>query len=307
MSLSLADKGAAFSRTQGYFNKTAVVGWLMTAPALVFFLLFIVLPFFETIFFSFYRFGLTSPVREFVGLSHYIELMSDNVFWLAIKNNILIAVLSIILQVGVGLLLAAMIDRGLKRGKSLVSTIIFMPIVISTVAIGLLWQLVFDPNTGMLEELFYQLDWSTPELGWLGDPDIALYAVIFVAFWQFTGFMMIILLAAMQGIPRELYEAARLDGASPIRAFFAITFPELRNVLIVCLLITIIGAFKVFDLVWVLTSGGPGNATQVIGSYIVQNAFTIGRMGYANAISVFLLVAALVLGLVQLRTSRRDR
>jgi len=289
------------------FGTSSIFGWIMVLPALSLFALFILVPFIQTLVYSLYKFGLTSPTKQFVGFSHYLEIVQDDVFWIAFENNIIIAITGIILQIGVGLLLAAILDRGIKRGKSVISAIIFMPIVISTIAIGLLWRLVFDPNTGMIEELFFNMGWSTPMRGWLGDPDIALYAIIFVGFWQYTGFMMIILLAAMQGIPRELYEAAKLDGAGPILSFFNVTLPELRNVLIVCVLITVISAFKVFDLVYVLTSGGPGNSTQVMGSYIVQNAFTIGRMGYANAVSVVLLVIALGLGIVQLRTSRRDR
>lgn len=289
-----------------HIRRSSIIGWIMVLPALSMFALFILVPFVQTLVYSFYKFGLTSPTREFVGFSHYIEIAQDDVFWIALQNNIIIAVTGIILQIGMGLLLAAILDRGIKHGKSVISAIIFMPIVISTIAIGMLWRLVFDPNAGMIEELFLLMGWATPLRGWLGDPDIALFAVIFVGFWQYTGFMMIILLAAMQGIPRELYEAAKLDGAGPFLSFFNVTLPELRNVLIVCVLITVISAFKVFDLVYVLTSGGPGNSTQVMGSYIVQNAFTIGRMGYANAISVILLVIALGLGIVQLRTSRRD-
>lgn len=308
MTIVLDQERAASRRatSTGLSGRASALGWLMILPAMAMFALFIFVPFVQTLVYSLYRFGLTSPTREFVGLANYVELAGDEIFWISFKNNVVIAVASIILQIGVGLFLAAILDRGIKRGKSIISAIIFTPIVISTIAIGLLWRLIFDPTTGMVEELFYYLDWATPMRGWLGDPDIALYAIIFVAFWQYTGFMMIILLAAMQGIPKELYEAAKLDGAGPFLSFFFVTLPELRNVLIVCVLITVIGAFKVFDLVYVLTSGGPGNATQVMGSYIVQNAFTIGRMGYANAISVVLLVIALTLGLIQLRTSRRD-
>ncbi|SFU05635.1 carbohydrate ABC transporter membrane protein 1, CUT1 family [Pseudovibrio denitrificans] len=308
MTVLLEQESAARRATpSSIFGTSSIFGWIMVLPALSLFALFILVPFIQTLVYSLYKFGLTSPTKQFVGFSHYLEIVQDDVFWIAFENNIIIAITGIILQIGVGLLLAAILDRGIKRGKSVISAIIFMPIVISTIAIGLLWRLVFDPNTGMIEELFFNMGWSTPMRGWLGDPDIALYAIIFVGFWQYTGFMMIILLAAMQGIPRELYEAAKLDGAGPILSFFNVTLPELRNVLIVCVLITVISAFKVFDLVYVLTSGGPGNSTQVMGSYIVQNAFTIGRMGYANAVSVVLLVIALGLGIVQLRTSRRDR
>ena len=184
-------------------------------------------------------------------------------------------------------------------------TIIFAPMVVSAVAVALIWQVILDPNVGALNAIIKSVGLTPPQLGWLGDPTISIWVVLMIACWQYTGFMMVLILAGLQGIPKELYEAASLDGARGLTAFRHITLPSIRNVLIVAMLITTIGGFKVFDLIYATTQGGPANATQVLGTYIYLQAFNLGNMGYANAISVVLLAIAVMLGWLQLKSSRR--
>ena len=277
----------------------------MLAPALVLCGVFIFVPAVLTVIGSFYSFGLTSQNWVFVGVGNYVRAVGDPVFWVALKNNVIIVVGSIILQVGLGTVLAAVLDRGLPSGKTFFRTIIFAPMVISAVAVALIWLIILDPNIGTLNSLVKALGMTPPMLGWLGDPDIAIWMVLVVAAWQYTGFMMVLILAGLQGIPRELYEAAALDRARGLRAFWYITLPSIRNILLVAVLITTIGGFKVFDLIFVLTQGGPANATQVLGTYIYLQAFNLTEMGYANAIAVVLLAIAVVLGWLQLKASRR--
>jgi raffinose/stachyose/melibiose transport system permease protein len=257
-----------------------------------------------TIIGSFFAFGLTSQSWSFVGLDNYRRAVGDPVFWLALRNNLIIVFGSIVTQVGGGTLLAAILDRGIRRGSTAIRTVIFAPMVISPVAVGLIWLMIFDPNIGPFNHIMKAAGFSPPMLGWLGDPDLAIWMFLVIAAWQFTGFMMVLVLAGLQGIPNEIYQAAALDGARGIRAFYYITLPNLRNILIVAILITTIGALKVFDLIYVTTRGGPAHATEVLGTYIYLQAFNIGNMGYADAISVVLLLFAVVLGLLQLRYSR---
>lgn len=278
---------------------------LMLAPALILFTTFILIPVVLTIVGSFFTFGLTSPNWSFAGFDNYLRAAQDPVFWLAFRNNLIIVFGSIATQIGFGTLLAAILDRGIRRGSTFFRTLIFAPMVISSVAVGLIWLMIMDPNIGPLNKLVKFAGLTPPMLGWLGDPDLAIWMFLVVAAWQYTGFMMVLVLAGLQGVPEEIYQAAALDGARGARAFWYITLPSIRNVLIVAVLITSIGAFKVFDLIYVTTRGGPANATQVFGTYIYLQAFNIGNMGYANAIAVFLLVIAVVLGLLQLRYSRR--
>ena len=280
---------------------------LLLAPALILFFALILYPLFNTVWSSFYQYSLTSKTRSFVGLENYRTLFGDDIFWLALKNNIFILIGSVTVQVGLGLVLAAMLERGIKWGTVFFRTVIFAPMVMSVVAVGLLWQLIYHPSLGILSKGFHLISLPVPSEGFLGDPNTVILAIIGAASWQYTGFIMVMLLAGMQGIPRELYEAAKIDGATEAQSFWAITIPGIRNVLLVATLITMIGAFKIFDIVYVLTGGGPANASQVLGTYLFENAFTLGRAGYANAIAVVLLIFALALGVLQLRFSRGGR
>ncbi|WP_421726244.1 carbohydrate ABC transporter permease [Bauldia sp.] len=278
---------------------------VMLAPALALFLVFILIPVLLTVIGSFFNFGLTSPSWSFAGFNNYVRAINDPVFWLSLRNNLIIVFGSIILQIGIGTLLAAILDRGIRRGSTFFRTIIFAPMVISSVAVGLIWLMILDPNIGPLNAAVKAVGLTPPMLGWLGDPDLAIWMFLVVAAWQYTGFMMVLILAGLQGVPNEIYQAAALDGARGIRAFWYITLPSLRNILIVAVLITSIGAFKVFDLIYVTTRGGPAHATEVFGTYIYLQAFNLGNMGYANTIAVCLLIIAMILGLLQLKYSRR--
>jgi ABC-type sugar transport system permease subunit len=278
---------------------------VLLAPALGLCAVFIFVPALLAIVGSFFSFGLTSPDWTFVGLGNYARAAADPVFWTALGNNVFIVLGSIVLQVGFGTVLAALLDRGLPRAGTMFRTIIFAPMVVSAVAVALIWQVILDPNVGALNAIIASLGLASPRLGWLGDPSISIWVILLIACWQYTGFMMVLILAGLQAVPKELHEAASLDGARGITAFRHITLPSIRNVLIVAVLITTIGGFKVFDLVYATTQGGPANATQVLGTYIYQQAFNLGNMGYADAISVVLLLIALALGSVQLATSRR--
>ena len=279
--------------------------FLLLLPMLVLLSAFIFLPLVQTFAWSLFRQEVFGGPQRFVGFANFAGIWSDGTFWLALVNNIMFGILSIVLQVGMGLVLAALLDRGVRKLKVVYRTIIFAPIVISTAAIGLLWSIFLDPNIGPVKDWILALGLPHPRNGILGEPDIALYGVIFVGAWQYTGFMMVILLAGMQSIPEELYEAARMDGCKGIRSFFHITLPAIRNVIVTSMLLTVISAFKVFDLVYVLTNGGPGTATEVLASYIFRNAFEFSNIGYANAMSVIFLGIAFVFGIIQHRLIRK--
>ncbi len=265
---------------------------------------FVLYPIVRTIWFSFFDYNLLGTQFNFIGIENYAELAGDEVFWRSLRNNFIILIGSVVFQIGVGAVLAAILNRGIRHGSVFFRTLHFAPVIMSVVAVGILWQLIYDPNIGILNNVLHALNLPVPSQGWLGDPRLAIYSVLAVACWQYTGFVMVILLAGMQSVPDAIYEAARLDGANEGQIFWRITIPVIRNVIIVATLITMIGAFKVFDIVYVLTRGGPANASQVLGTYIYYNAFTVNRAGYASALAVILLIFALGLGIVQLRFSR---
>ncbi|PYE43000.1 carbohydrate ABC transporter membrane protein 1 (CUT1 family) [Rhizobium sp. PP-F2F-G20b] len=277
----------------------------MLLPALALVSLFILAPAVYAIVGSFFEFTITSRNWVFVGFGNYVRAAGDPVFWTALRNNAFLIVGSAITQVGLGTILAAILDRGVRRGNAIYRTIIFMLVVVSSIAVAFVWILILDPNVGPLNAIVKSLGLRPPKLGWLGDPQISLWMLLVIAAWQNVGFQMILVLAGLQSIPKELYEAAALDGAKGLRAFRYITLPGIRNVLIVGTLITVVGGLKVFDLVFVTTGGGPANATQVLGTYSYLQAFRLGNMGYANAMSVVLLAIAVLFGWLQLRLSRK--
>lgn len=291
------------ARARGLREAGLNAGLLSPALGLVF--IFVLLPAAMTFVGSFFSFGITSSAWTWTGLGNYARALSDPIFWVALKNNVIIIVGSIVSQVGLGAILAAILDRGITRGTTVYRTIIFMPVVISSVAVSLVWMMIYDPNTGVLNAIIKGVGLTPPRLGWLGDPNISIWMVLVTAAWANVGFQMVLILAGLQAIPKELYEAAALDGARGLKAFRYITLPGIRNILIVGVLISTIGSLKVFDLIFVMTGGGPANATQVMGTYIYLQAFNLGNMGYANALSIILLLIALLLGVLQLKLSRR--
>lgn len=280
--------------------------YILLAPAIVLFLVFIAYPLVNTLRLSLYDARLSSAEADFIGLGNFKELLGDPVFWTSITNNVIILVGSVIFQVGLGIILAAVFDRGVRKRFSTVGrTIVFIPMVMSAAAVGLLWALIFNPSIGAIDTLLNLVGLPTPEQGWLGDPNLAIYAILFVACWQYTGFMMVILFAGMQSIPAEIFEAASLDGASEFTILTRITLPGIRNVLIAAVLITVIGSFKAFDTVYVLTNGGPAHASEVLGTYLYKQAFNLNRMGYASAIAVVLLIFTMAFSLIQLRVQNQ--
>lgn len=276
---------------------------VMVAPALALFGLFIVWPALDALYSSLFD----APTRggAFVGLANYREMANDGVFWIAMKNNLLFILLNLVFQVGVGTVFAALMDRGIRRGSTVIRTIIFAPLVVAPVAIGVMWSMLLEPNFGLVRQVADGLSVEVPSQGYLGNPDLSFYAIVAVGAWNYIGFMMMIMLAAMQAIPRELYEAAKLDGASALRVFLHVTLPGVKPALVLCALIVVVGSFKTFDLVYVLTRGGPGNTTQVLGTYIVESAFTLFRPNYAAAMSVVVLVVAFAFGSLQIAAQRR--
>ena len=280
------------------------VGLFMVLPAFLLFVAFVLYPVALTVIASFQEFGLSSDRRLFVGLRNYAEMIGDPVFWRSLGNNIFILVGSVVVQVSLGTVIAAVLDRAIHRFGGVFRTLIFAPMVMSMVAVSLLWSMIYHPVFGMGTKVGDALGLAPSELGILGDPGVVMWAILGVACWQYTGFVMVIVFAGMQSISEDLYQAAKLDGAGAVSSFFAITLPGVRNVVVVAMLLTAIGAFKVFDLIYVLTAGGPGNASEVLGTYIYSTGFTLERMGYASALAVVLLLIAVGLGLVQLRTSR---
>lgn len=284
--------------------RTQRSAYLYILPAMLCFALFIAYPIAANFVNSFYRFSAISASKVPVGWKNFTNLISDPVFRHAFVNNVLFAIMSVVVQVGLGLVLAAVLQRGLSVGQKVFRTIFFLPMVMSVVSVGLLWTFIYDPILGALNYLLSFF--SVEPRGWLGEPNLVIWSVIVTACWQYTGFNMVMLLAGMQGIPKELYEAASIDGSGELKNFFKITIPYIEEVISVTVLITIIGSFKVFDYIWVMTKGGPDHASEVLTTYIYLLGFTTDRMGYASAVASILFVVTFILALVRIRMMKDE-
>ncbi|UZD73421.1 carbohydrate ABC transporter permease [Bacillus siamensis] len=282
-------------------NQNKIIPYLFLVPALVF-LLFVYIPIFENVFLSLFQWSSFSPEKTFIGLKNYAELFHDPVFYQALSNNVLYAVISIVCQVFVGLILAAVLeDKLVRKWSPFFRTVFFLPVVISMTVIALLFDFIYNPETGLLNQLLQAAGLDQLTRAWLGEDSTAMLSVIFVSQWQSVGYIAMLYIVSIQKIPDELYEAARLDGAGKIQQFFHITVPQTKEMSFVAVVMTLTGAFTVFNEPYILTGGGPGNASEVLSTFLYKSAFTKDMMGYASAIATVVLIITLVLSLMQMK------
>jgi raffinose/stachyose/melibiose transport system permease protein len=279
--------------------------WVL--PALLLIFIFVYYPLVKNVQLSFFRWSAFTP-SHWVGPDNYIKAVHDPVFWQALRNNIAYAVVSVIVQVGGGLVLAALLEEFVvKRWRGLLRTIYFIPVTISFTVAGLLFSFIYNPQFGLLNQLLKVIGLSNLAHAWLGDPKTAIWGIILMSQWQATGYVMVLFLVALQRIPRELYQAAYLDGASKIQAFFKITVPLVREMTGLLTIVTIAGAFLVFNEVVVMTDGGPANSSHVLGTWLYKSAFFNDDMGYAAAIATVIFMLTLAVAIAQLAYTRRRR
>lgn len=287
-----------------YRNKK--VALLFMLPALAFVILFIYYPIIQNFFYSMFRWSSFSEEKIFVGLDYYKRLFADPIFYIALKNNVLYAIFSIVVQVGIGMILAAVLEeKVMRRYQTFFRTVYFIPSVISITVVGLLFQLVYNPNIGLLNAFLNAVGLESLTHDWLGQSSTAMFAIIATSQWQYVGYIMLLFLVAIQKIPEELYESAMIDGASAFQKFIHITIPQIRETILVSSIITVIGAFKVFDEVYVMTAGGPGRSTEVLASYLYRTGFRNDEMGYAATIATLIFLITFVVTLIQLIVTRR--
>ncbi|MEC1291626.1 sugar ABC transporter permease [Bacillus mojavensis] len=282
-------------------NQNRIIPYLFLLPALVF-LLFVYIPIFENVFLSLFQWSSFSPEKTFIGLKNYVELFRDPVFYQALTNNVLYAVISIVCQVFGGLILAAVLeDKLVRKWSPFFRTVFFLPVVISMTVIALLFDFIYNPETGLLNQLLQAVGLDQLTKAWLGDDSTAMLSVIFVSQWQSVGYIAMLYIVSIQKIPDELYEAARLDGAGKIQQFFHITIPQTKEMSFVAVVMTLTGAFTVFNEPYILTGGGPGNASEVLSTFLYKSAFTKDMMGYASTIATVVLIITLALSLMQMK------
>ena len=272
-------------------NKENTVAWLFILPALIGTIIFIIVPVFCSFSLSFAKWDLLNSI-QFVGFDNYKEIFKDGLFYKILINTIVFAVSTSIFGVIIPLILAATINSKII-GSEFYKSAYFLPYITPMVVIGVIWSWIFDPNIGFLNQLLHL------NINWLYDSKFAMPALITVSVWKLIGYNMIIFLSGFASIPQDLFEAAKIDGANNIKTFKNITIPLLSPTIFFVIIVTAITSFQVFDLIYLMTEGGPFDSTNVLVYAIYKNAFEYFDIGKASAIAYVLFVIILILTLLQ--------
>jgi len=279
-----------FSRT----TRETVANYAYLLPAAICLGGTVLFPILKAIHMSLYQNVLSRPQDyHFIGLGNYVRMVHDPTFWLTLKNSVVWVFFSVSIQFVLGFLGALLLNASFK-GRAFVRTLNLLPWIIPGVVVGLVWEYLYQPNYGPINDMLRRLGVLTVPVAWLSEPAFAMASVIFANIWRGIPFFSIMILAGLQAIPDEVYEAATVDGASVTQRFWNITLPMLRPIIVVATATRIIWTFNYADLIFVMTSGGPANATQITSSYTLLTAYTDLDFGYAATLSVVLLVIMLV-------------
>jgi len=286
-------------------KNVTIVAFLL--PPLVLYCTFVVFPIFQSFRLSLYQWDGLGPMTRFVGLGNYAELLRDQTFWQALRNNLALVGFSLVTQLPPAVLLAVLLT-GAIRGRDFFRTTFFAPQILSAVATGYLFYYVYEPTFGMLNQALKLVGLGSLARGWLGDQHLALPAVLAVISWRHVGFYMVLFMAAIEGIPEEIFEAAQIDGCNKRRIVWHITLPLMSNAIKTAAVLAIVGSIKYFDLIWIMTQGGPVHASELIATYMYKETFLSWHVGYGATLAFALFVVAFSVSLVFLRvTSRGER
>ena len=280
--------------------------YLYMLPGCAMVLVFVYIPVIANCVYSFFRLSSYSAGMKFVGLDNYIRFFHNESLGIMLRNNLLYCVISLIVQVGFGTVIALLLESKLasSRFRNDFRNIYYIPALISLTAVGLMFTFIYEPNLGLLNSAFKALGLTSMTQSWLGDSKIAIYCIIAMSQWQYTGYITLLMVVAFQNVSPDYIEAASIDGAGPVRRAISVVLPLAKEQLLVCSIITVIGAFKLFTEVYSTTAGGPGNSTQVLGLFLYQNAFLHDDLGMAAVTGVFIFVITMVLSVIQLKVTK---
>lgn len=283
------------NRRKKFIGSEAFYGYLFVSPMVLGFLLIMLFPLIYSIYMSLTDWQLLGD-PNFIGTENYKRLVNDPDFWVVLKNTLIFSAGLVPINIFIALLLALLLQRNLP-GMGLFRTAIFIPVMTSIVVWSIIWKYMFGTEEGFINQVLAAIGIDGP--AWLYDPDLAMGAVIVVSALKNVGLNMVLFLAALQQVDRNLYEASHLDGANKLKQFWHVTLPMITPTVFLTLILTIIGSMKVFGQIYVMTNGGPGNHTKVLVYYIWENAFKLFDFGYASAIAIVLFVIILIFTIIQ--------
>ena len=286
-------------------HSTTIAAAVFMAPVLLLMAIFIIYPIFDTFRISLFEWNGIAAKKAFIGLGNWNTLLSDSRFWFSFRNNVIIMILSIMIQIPIGFLLATFLDAGGKK-INLFKIVWFLPLLMSSVAIGFLFQYALATNGGMISTISNFLGGKNIDL--LGDPQKALYTVIGVIAWQFTPFYMVYFVAGYSSFDTDIFEAALIDGATRPKYVWHVAIPMLLPTIKSACILSLIGSLKYFDLVYVMTGGGPGNATDLMATYMYSTSFKYFKMGYGSAVAfgMFVLITTIAVVIRKMLTGKEE-
>lgn len=284
-------------------DKLTIVLFLL--PAIVLFSIFLVYPIFQSVYYSLFGWKGFGPAVDFIGLNNFKRILTDWIFIKAVGNGLLIVVLSLTIQLPLSLALALMVGRNL-RGRAFFRTIFFMPYVLSEVITGIMWLILYNPDSkrGFINALLILIPGLKAQ-PWLGDTRTVLLAIFVVLTWKYFGFHMLLYMAGLQNIPPEIEEAALIDGVNKRQMITYITIPLIGSTIRTSVYLSVLGSLQVFALVWIMTKGGPVNASEVMSTYMYRFSFVRFQLGYGSAVAIVMLLISLVFSLAYLRLVRQ--
>ncbi|WP_059043657.1 carbohydrate ABC transporter permease [Paenibacillus rubinfantis] len=283
--------------------RSPLIYGLFVLPALILFVAFFIYPIFTAINNSFTSWNGISKHMNYIGLDNYVMAFEDQAFWKSVRNNVYFILFSCLIQVPL-IVFFSLLIANVKKLKGLYKTAVFMPSIMSTAVIGILWGFIYNPDYGLMNELLGLFGISP--VYWLSDKNWAMISILITNAWQWTGFYIVMVLAAILAIPRELDEAAAIDGANGIQRAFRITIPLIMPIISVVVMLSVAGAMKAADIVLVMTKGGPAGSTDVMATYMIRYAITSFRHGFGNAIAVLIFVFTIIItALYQILVVRR--
>lgn len=288
------------------FNKkrTIIISILFFLPAFLLMLIFFILPILSTFYYSLFDWNILNDNMKYVGLKNYFDVFGSSEFITALKNTVVYAIVVAFFNNFIGLLLAIALDTNVKS-KAILRTAFFIPSLISAVVSGYVWSFLYHPEMGIFKFMQDTLHIGFLNQDWLGNPDLVIFSIAIVAIWQYSGYYMIIYLTGLQGIPTDLYEACKIDGANWWERFSKVTFPMLAPSITIGIVTATIGSLKVFDQVFVMTKGGPGYSSETLTSLLVTQTFFSNKAGYGVTISVVLFVMVMLISLIQLNMLKK--
>jgi raffinose/stachyose/melibiose transport system permease protein len=300
-----AKRVAAPQRTRIRWGQIAtIVGFLLPAAAV--YIGLVLMPVVQAVYYSVFRWNGLGPLQNFTGLANYGRALGDRVFLGALGHNLQLVVMSLAIQLPLALGLALLI-REFARGRAVFRTIFFLPFVLSEVVTGVIWNFIYRPQGGLINAVLQGIAPGSAETALLADPNTVLYALFVVITWRYFGYHMILYIAGLQNIPAELEEAAQIDGCNRFQTLRYITIPLLSSTIRLSIYLSVLGSLQFFDLVWVMTTGGPVNASDTMATYLYKFGFQRFQLGYGSAIAVIMFVICFGFSLVYQRFAmRRD-